>query len=124
MANLDLHVTSVDVGGKLWHTIRFADGSWQPFFGNVNAQESNDPGSLYAVDCTSDVDDLHVIATTDVNNARNGGKLWHTIRFADGSWQRRFEDVDTRVPGVPGAFFGVGCAVVDNGDLHVITLTH
>jgi len=120
MANLDLHVTSVDVGGKLWHTIRFADGSWQSFFGNVKAQvPDNDPGSFYEdISCDAAFGLLHVCGITT-----GDGRLWHIIRFADGSWQRRFEDVDTRVPSVPGAFFGVGCAVVDNGDLHVITLT-
>ena len=177
MSVLDLHVTGVTSDGKLWHTIRFANGSWQPFFGDVKAQESNDPGPLYAVDCAADGDDLQVISATNVLDATNGGKLWHTIRFAngswqpffgdvkaqesndpglfyediacaaafgnlhvcgittgdgklwhtirfaDGSWQPFFGDVDAQVPSVPGAFFGVGCTIVDNGDLHVVTIT-
>ncbi len=38
--NDNLHVTAVATDGISWHTIRFAN-SWQAFFGNVNAQESN-----------------------------------------------------------------------------------
>ena len=177
MSVLDLHVTGVTSDGKLWHTIRFANGSWEPSFGDVKAQESNDPGPLYAVDCAADGDDLQVISATNVLDTTNGGKLWHTIRFANGSWEPSFGDVkaqesndpglfyediacaaafgnlhvcgittgdgklwhtirfangswepsfgdvDAQVPSVPGAFFGVGCTVVDNGDLHVITIT-
>ena len=52
MSVLDLHITGVTSDGKLWHTIRFADGSWQPSFGDVKAQESNDPGSLYCCWCS------------------------------------------------------------------------
>ncbi len=47
MSVLDPHVTGVNSDGELWHTIRFASGSWQPFFGDVKAQESNDPGLFY-----------------------------------------------------------------------------
>src|SRR2546429_10026723 len=109
MANLDLHVTSVDVGGKLWHTIRFADGSWQSFFGNVKAQvPDNDPGSFYEdVSCAGGFGVLHVCCITTGDE-----RMRHIIRFADGSWQRSFEDADSRESSVTGAFFGVACAVV------------
>jgi hypothetical protein len=179
MSVLDLHVTGVTSDGNLWHTIRFADGSWQSFFGNVKVQvPDNDPGSLYAVDCAVDGDNLHVIIATDINDTTNAGQLWHTIRFADGSWQPSFGnvkaqvpdndpgsfyddigcaaafgllhvcgittgdgkpwhtirfadgswqpffgDVDAQVPRVPGAFFGVDCAVVDNRNLQVVSIT-
>jgi len=36
-------------GGQLWHTIRNADGSWQPFFGLIETQESNNPGPFTAI---------------------------------------------------------------------------
>ena len=38
-------------GNQLWHTIRHADGSWQPSFGLVEGQESNNPGPFGAISC-------------------------------------------------------------------------
>src|SRR5689334_16095641 len=103
MARLDLHLTGVTDDGNLWHTIRFADGTWQPFFGNVKAQESNNPGPLYAVDCAVDGNDLHVVASTNVTlDPINGGELWHTIRFADGTWQSFFGNVKAQESNNPG----------------------
>src|SRR5260221_2208000 len=47
-----LHVCGVTGDGGLWHTIRFQDPpGWQPSFGNVKGQESNDPGTFASVGC-------------------------------------------------------------------------
>ena len=81
----DVHVPAVNSDGHLWHTIRFADGSWQPF-GDVEGQ-TGEMGTLRQASCASVGGDVHVTA---VNSA---GRLWHTIRFADGSWQP-FGDVE------------------------------
>ena len=45
----NLHVVGLTSDGKLWHTIRFANNSWQSSFGDVNAQESNDPGPYISI---------------------------------------------------------------------------
>ncbi len=44
----ELEVVGVG-GGQLWHTIRNADGSWQPFFGLIETQEKNNPGPFTAI---------------------------------------------------------------------------
>ena len=40
-----LQLVGLATDGTIWHTIRFASGSWQSNFGNVNNQEGNG-GSL------------------------------------------------------------------------------
>jgi hypothetical protein len=105
----DLHFVGATGDGKLWHTIRFANQTWQPFFGDVKAQESNDPGySIYDVGCASVSGDLHIVFNMDFD-----GKLWHTIRFANQTWQPFFGDVKAQETNDPGSFFDVGCASVD-----------
>jgi hypothetical protein len=81
----NLHAAAVNAAGRLWHTIRFANGSWQPF-GDVEGQ-TGEMGELRHVALSAIGPWLHVAA---VNAA---GRLWHTIRFADGSWQP-FGDVE------------------------------
>jgi hypothetical protein len=49
----ELQVVGVTEDGEMWHTIRHANGSWQPSFGDVKAQESNDPGEFKAVACAA-----------------------------------------------------------------------
>ena len=81
----NLHLAAVNNAGRLWHTIRAADGSWQPF-GDVEGP-AGEAGNLRDVAVAAVGSSLHLAA---VNNA---GRLWHTIRAADGSWQP-FGDVE------------------------------
>lgn len=102
-ANRDLHVCVTTSDGAIWHTIRHANGTWVPAFGDVKAVTS-DPGTAVSVACAADGGkDLHVCVTT------YDGGLWHTIRHPDGSWQRVFGDVRTAA-GNPGQFGAVACA--------------
>ena len=104
-----------DVGG-IWHTIRHADGSWQPSFGDVNGVEANDPGHFTAADCAGVNSELQVLGLTDA------GRMWHTIRHADGSWEPSFGDVKNVEANDPGHFSAVSCAGV-NGELQTVGLT-
>jgi hypothetical protein len=44
----DLHVCTVNRAGRLWHTIRFANGSWQQPFGDVESV-AGEKGDLTSV---------------------------------------------------------------------------
>lgn len=93
--------------GGLRHTIRHADGSWQPF-GNVERHAGNIVAR--SVECAAVNSELHVCAVN------KDGSLLHTIRHADGSWER-FGNVQ-RQTGSPGFVSGIACADV-NGELHI-----
>jgi hypothetical protein len=110
----ELHVVAVGVSGKAWHTFRSAGGKWQKF--SAVSTLAGDPGPCRSVAAAFIGDDLHVIAGTDLN-----GKLWHTIRRANGTWSK-FKDI-TDEGGYPNVFDDVSIAGDDlTGDLHVITL--
>jgi hypothetical protein len=82
----DLQVAGL-VGGKLMHALRLADGTWQRTFGQVAGAVGQDPGTFTAMAVAGAGADLHVLGVV-------GGRLLHTIRFGDGSWQRSFGELD------------------------------
>jgi hypothetical protein len=88
----DLHVCAIDISGKnLWHTIRFVNGNWQPFWGDVQAQTSL-VGPLVTlpfggVSCSTGPNDvLHVCCFTAAQGQTTDGQIWYTSRRADGNW--------------------------------------
>ena len=90
----DLHLCVFDANNVLWHTIRFADRSWQPFWGDVQSQVTPNIGPIQAIACaTNQQGDLHVFGI-DQN-----GVLWHTIRMADGTWPFPFGNVQVATRG-------------------------
>jgi hypothetical protein len=107
----NVHVAAINGDGRLWHTVRFADGSWQPF-GDVEVP-AGEMGDLRDVAVAAVGPALHLVA---INTA---GRLWHTIRFADGSWQP-FGDVEVAA-GEMGDLARVSIAAV-GGALHLVAV--
>jgi hypothetical protein len=97
----------------MWHTIRNPDGTWQPTYGLIESQETNDPGPFSAVACAGVVNSLHVAGLSA------DGKMWHTIRNLNGTWQRTYGLIESQETNDPGPFGAIACAgVVDS--LHVV----
>ena len=100
-----LHIAGVGSDGKLWHTMRASDGAWTPNFGSIATQSKGGPPSFSAVACGSDNPDwLQVVGLG------SDGKLWHTIRYQDGTWTPNFGSIATQSKGGPPSFSAVGCA--------------
>jgi len=105
----NLHVVAVE-GGQLWHTIRRSGGSWQTNFAHLPSPSDDGAGPATAIGCAGIGGSLHVVVVID-------GALWHTVRNANGTWQKAFGKV--KVPAAAGAFFAVACAG-SAGALHVL----
>jgi hypothetical protein len=84
----DLHILVTDFPqDRVWHTIRLANGSGPYPFHQLSLPNI---GKLDSLACaTNSAGDLHVLAGYD-----GVGKIWHTIRRADGSWPYPFGDVE------------------------------
>lgn len=107
----ELHVTVAL--GSIYHTIRHANGSWDPF---TNLQFAiGNPGPIGEVACAGFAGQLHLCAIT-------GGKLLHTLRDATGLWGP-FRDVELRA-GERGYFSKVALSAEPNGDLHAAGITN
>jgi hypothetical protein len=97
-------VVGVGNDGKLWHTIRYPDGSWTAGFDLIESQSAGGPGSFTAVGCGSTGQGLQVVGVG------NDGNLWHTIRYPGGSWTAGFGLIENQSAGGPSRFTAVGCA--------------
>jgi hypothetical protein len=101
--------------GKLWHTIRNAAGTgWQNFFGLVEGAVTGGPPSFKAVACAGTTAGLQVVGVGV------DGKLWHTIRNANETWQGFFGLIEGAVTGGPPSFTDVSCGSPDGQSLQVV----
>lgn len=100
-SSIAVHFVGV-ANSQIWHTIQYLDGTFQSFFGNVNEQESNDPGALLDVTGAWGWNqDLHVFAINDPYNGPSPSPLWHTVRNTDGSWWPAFVNLQSVIPQMP-----------------------
>ncbi len=113
--NGDLHIAAVTIEGGLWHTIRFADGTWQKF-GDVRGATGS-TASFQAVSVAG----LELNKSLHVCGVTTDGGLWHTIRSADGKWQN-WGNVKLAA-GDRGKFTDVGCAGTAFSALHLVAVT-
>jgi hypothetical protein len=112
----DLHILAeLEEPAKIWHTIRRADGSWPYPFGDVEGVTSNIGAASGCACATNAAGDLHVPTSSDPQ-----GKIWHTIRRADGSWPYPFGDVEAATSNIGVNFGHLACATNVAGDLHVL----
>jgi len=123
-----LHVCATDQSGVIWHTIRNPNGSWQPAFGDVNDQHSNGSSLRFStvgqapvggINCAAIGEDLHLVAiATSSPTSNTAGETWHTVRFADGSWQPAFNNITPTSGSGPitasTPFLSVSCAESDD----------
>jgi hypothetical protein len=130
----DLHVLLVGPVDDLWHTVRKANpphwpDPWVQLTYSAGSVVPGEGPSLMpqAACATNPQGDLHVLALDE------SGRLWHTLRHADGTWPEPFVDVAAKVPAagseaaVPGEWpgflvpaFQVTCATNEQGALHVL----
>ena len=111
----ELQVVARATDGRIFHTIRFSN-SWQSYFGDVNAQESNGKNIRF-----NDVDDAGIGNTLHVAGVARDGVIWHTIRLSNAAWQSAFGNVnDQESNGKSLRFHEVGIAGTNSGKLHLV----
>jgi hypothetical protein len=97
----ELQLAGITTDGKIWHTIRHADGSWTPF-GDVTGVAGS-PGTFKDVATAGVAGELQLAGITV------DGNISHTIRDSDGGWTS-FADVMTAVGGTRRNFTRIGIA--------------
>lgn len=110
-------VIAVGSDGRLWHTIRNPNNTWQPTMGSVASQSSGGPAAFTHVACSGDSSGgLNIVALGSDN------QLWHTARRSNGSWFANFTPVSSLSPGLPATVRGVGAGNDTNNDMQVIAI--
>jgi hypothetical protein len=86
-----IHVVAVGNDGQLWHNVFDRDTAGLfTSFDPIARQSTRGPPSFVDVGCASDDGrSVHVVGLG------SDGRLWHTIRNADGTWQPTFELVES-----------------------------
>jgi hypothetical protein len=59
----ELHVCGVNSAGKILHTLRYGNGSWQNFFGDISGQACRS-GQFQDIACGLEGNDVHFCVIT------------------------------------------------------------
>ncbi|MBU1110462.1 DUF333 domain-containing protein [Patescibacteria group bacterium] len=115
----NLHIAASRTDNNVYHTIRYANGSWQSQgWGNltstVGASGVTDKDPAVAYDSANDK--LHVVITSSSNN-----HILHTVRNSNGSWQTiGWGDVTNTLSNTKTTDVAPAVAInSSNGDLHI-----
>ena len=100
-----IQVVGVGSDGRLWHTLRHVDGSWQNFFGLIETVTSGGSSQYVDVGCASD-DGMLVLQLV---GAGGEGSVWHTLRKIDTTWDANF----FAVPSQLSSFQRISCCWPD-----------
>lgn len=100
-----LHLVALDEHGQLFHAVREVDGRWRGFSPLGRGQLHDSPTRFVAIDCAAVGDCLQIVGVG------SDGRLYHTIRWPDGTWQRYFGVLGgQQYGGAPRFALSVGCA--------------
>jgi hypothetical protein len=111
-----LNVVGVGSDGQLWHTARRNDGSWFSSFDVVSLHSSGGPGRYSAVGAAGSGGPTQLVAVG------SDGRLWHTIRNPDNTWQATMGSIASHSAGGPAGFKRVACSGDSEGGLNVVAL--
>ncbi len=111
----DVHAVCLAADASLWHTIRLANGSWQPKLEHVQSVVQGGPaGGFVALACVGAAEELQLVGVGP------DGSLWQTARHPDGTWEPNFGPVASESNGgPPGGFLAVACAELA-GELQLV----
>jgi hypothetical protein len=102
-----LHLAALDSDGQLHYAIRDGEGQWQDFERLGRDRLYDAPPRFAAIDCATVRGCLQIIGVG------SDGRLYHTLRWPDGTWQRYFGVLGGQeYGGAPRFALGVGCARV------------
>ncbi|MBD3919070.1 hypothetical protein H8B09_09915 [Paenibacillus sp. PR3] len=101
--------------GRLMHTVRNADGSWQPMVDLKAALNIMGP-IMSIAGASNDNGDTHFVFVTLWADSGIPGELWHLIRHSDGSWSQ--PESLSRVFNITIGVSAVAAAAGANGSVH------
>jgi hypothetical protein len=104
-----LQLVALGAGGQLYHAVRDPDGVWWDFRSLGRTRLYDTPARFLAVDCAAIRG-----GSLQIVGAGADGRLYHTVRWPDGAWQRYFGVLGGQPHG-GGLLFGLGVGCAGSG---------